>query len=87
MRRCGDAVASAVAVDVRAGAVPTVVSGDCLVALATIAGPQRAGIDPAVPPACPWHPARDDPVVTIRARLLAALVETLVMAQATNWKI
>lgn len=30
------------------GAVPAVVSGDCLVALATIAGVQRAGTDPGV---------------------------------------
>ncbi len=51
-----DAVATAVAEHTRAGAVPTVVSGDCLVALATIAGAQRAGADPGVV----WFDAHGD---------------------------
>ena len=38
------------------GAVPAVVSGDCLVALATIAGVQRAGTDPGVV----WFDAHGD---------------------------
>ncbi|GIF47761.1 hypothetical protein Afe04nite_23000 [Asanoa ferruginea] len=42
------AVAAVVAEDAKAGAVPTVVSGDCLVALGTIAGLQRAGLDPGL---------------------------------------
>jgi len=56
-----DAVAAAVAERARAGAVPTVVSGDCLVALATIAGVQRAGGDPGVV----WFDAHGD-VHTLR---------------------
>jgi arginase len=51
-----DAVADAVAQQARAGAVPAVVSGDCLVALATIAGLQRAGADPGVV----WFDAHSD---------------------------
>jgi arginase len=51
-----DAVAAAVAEQTRAGTVPTVVSGDCLVALATIAGTQRAGVDPGVV----WFDAHGD---------------------------
>jgi arginase len=51
-----DAVAEAVAQHSRAGAVPTVVSGDCLVALATITGVQRAGTDPGVV----WFDAHGD---------------------------
>ncbi len=43
-----EAVAATVAGHTRAGTVPTVVSGDCLVALATIAGTQRAGHDPGL---------------------------------------
>jgi arginase len=50
------AVAEAVAEDVRAGAVPAVVSGDCLVALGTIAGLQRAGLEPGVV----WFDAHGD---------------------------
>lgn len=42
------AVADNVAADIGAGGLPTVVSGDCLVALGTLAGAQRAGVDPAV---------------------------------------
>ena len=56
-----DAVAAAVAEHNRAGEVPTVVSGDCLVALATIAGAQRAGADPGVV----WFDAHGD-VHTLR---------------------
>lgn len=51
-----DAVAAAVADHTGGGAVPTVVSGDCLVALATIAGAQRAGADPGVV----WFDAHGD---------------------------
>lgn len=41
-------VAAAVASTVDAGAVPIVMSGDCLTALGTVAGLQHAGLDPAV---------------------------------------
>jgi arginase len=51
-----DAVAERVSAAVRAGDVPTVVSGDCLVALGTVAGVQRAGVDPAVV----WFDAHGD---------------------------
>lgn len=51
-----DAVAATVAEHTRAGAVPTVISGDCLVAVATIAGIQRAGADPGVV----WFDAHGD---------------------------
>lgn len=47
-----DAVAGAVA----AAARPTVVSGDCLVALGVVAGVQRAGIDPSIV----WFDAHGD---------------------------
>ncbi|MCI4063139.1 arginase family protein [Micromonospora sp. R77] len=47
------AVADAVAAS---DAVPTVVSGDCLVALGTVAGVQRAGLDPAIV----WFDAHGD---------------------------
>jgi arginase len=43
-----DAVAERVAAEVLAGSKATVISGDCLLAMATLAGVQRAGIDPAV---------------------------------------
>jgi arginase len=43
-----DAVAAQVALAVAAGNPTTVLSGDCLVALGTLAGVQRAGIDPAL---------------------------------------
>ena len=43
-----DAAADQIAAAVRAGSPATVVSGDCLVALATVAGVQRAGLDPAL---------------------------------------
>jgi arginase len=56
-----DAVAAAVAEHSRGGAVPTVVSGDCLVSLGTIAGLQRAGVDPGVV----WFDAHGD-VHTLR---------------------
>jgi arginase len=49
-------VAATVAEHARAGTVPTVVSGDCLVALATIAGSQRAGVDPGIV----WFDAHGD---------------------------
>ena len=51
-----DAVAERVSARVRAGQVPTVVSGDCLVALGTLAGVQRAGVDAAVV----WFDAHGD---------------------------
>ena len=43
-----DAIADQVALAVAAGDPTTVVSGDCLVALGTLAGVQRAGIDAAL---------------------------------------
>jgi arginase len=43
-----DGIASQVALAVADGNPTTVVSGDCLVALGTLAGVQRAGIDPAL---------------------------------------
>jgi arginase len=43
-----DAVADKVAEAVRGGERPTVVSGDCTTALGTVAGLQRAGLDPAI---------------------------------------
>ena len=49
-----DAVADAVAE--RADGVPTVVSGDCLVALGTLTGLQRAGLDPSLV----WFDAHGD---------------------------
>ncbi|MEV4622239.1 arginase family protein [Asanoa sp. NPDC049573] len=49
-------VADRVAAEIRAGGAPTVVSGDCLVALGTLAGVQRAGVDPAVV----WFDAHGD---------------------------
>lgn len=50
------AVAERVSAAVGAGTAPTVVSGDCLVALGTVAGVQRAGVDPAVV----WFDAHGD---------------------------
>jgi arginase len=50
------AVAERVSARVRAGQVPTVVSGDCLVALGTLAGVQRAGVEAAVV----WFDAHGD---------------------------
>jgi arginase len=43
-----EAVAASVAEDVRSGARPTVLSGDCTTSIGTVAGLQRAGIDPAI---------------------------------------
>jgi len=43
-----DAVASQVALAVARGGRTTVLSGDCLVALGTLAGVQRAGLEPAL---------------------------------------
>lgn len=51
-----DATASAVASVVAAGGVPMVFSGDCLLAGGTLAGLQRAGLDPAVV----WFDAHGD---------------------------
>ncbi|MEU9828498.1 arginase family protein [Micromonospora chersina] len=51
-----DATASAVAPVVAAGGVPMVFSGDCLLAGGTLAGVQRAGLDPAVV----WFDAHGD---------------------------
>jgi arginase len=50
-RRLGalyDVVAAEVAARIRAGARPTVVSGDCLMALPVLAGAQQAGADPSI---------------------------------------
>jgi arginase len=41
-------VAAAVAEEVAAGQRPTVVSGDCTTAIGTVAGLQRAGLDPGI---------------------------------------
>ncbi|WP_239647856.1 arginase family protein [Nocardiopsis ganjiahuensis] len=49
-------VADRVADQVWAGRVPTVLSADCMVALGTTAGVQRAGVDPAVV----WFDAHGD---------------------------
>ncbi|GAB3708762.1 arginase family protein [Nocardiopsis nanhaiensis] len=49
-------VADRVADDIRAGRVPIVMSGDCMVALGTTAGVQRAAVDPAVV----WFDAHGD---------------------------
>jgi arginase len=43
-----DAAADAIAAEIRSDGDTTVLSGDCLVAMATLAGAQRAGHDPAV---------------------------------------
>ncbi|HEX6338686.1 MAG TPA: arginase family protein [Jiangellaceae bacterium] len=43
-----DDVANVVAHDVRSGGRPVVMSGDCTTSLATVAGLQRAGVDPAI---------------------------------------
>jgi arginase len=43
-----DAAAKQIAAAVQLGGRTTVISGDCLVALATLAGVQRAGLDPAL---------------------------------------
>jgi arginase len=51
-----DAVAATVAEYIRASAIPTIVSGDCLVALATVTGAQRAGADPGIV----WFDAHGD---------------------------
>ncbi|GIJ73922.1 hypothetical protein Voc01_088390 [Virgisporangium ochraceum] len=52
---CG-ATADAVAPVVAAGRVPTVFSGDCLVAGGVVAGAQRVGVDPAIV----WFDAHGD---------------------------
>jgi arginase len=41
-------MADAVAADVKAGGRPTVVTGDCLAILGTLAGLQRAGVHAAI---------------------------------------
>ncbi|GAB2512077.1 arginase family protein [Nocardiopsis aegyptia] len=51
-----EAVAARVADEIRAGRTPTVLSGDCMVALGTVAGVQRAGVDAAVV----WFDAHGD---------------------------
>jgi arginase len=51
-----EAVAEAVAETAQGGARPVVVSGDCTASLATMAGLQRAGIDPAIV----WFDAHGD---------------------------
>jgi arginase len=49
-------VAGAVEAEVRAGEVPTVVTGDCTTALATVAGLQRAGVEVGIV----WFDAHGD---------------------------
>jgi arginase len=51
-----DAVASEVARSARAGAMTVVASGDCTTALGTVAGLQRAGLDPSIV----WFDAHGD---------------------------
>jgi arginase len=51
-----DAVANQIAAAVGARGATTVISGDCLVAVATLAGIQRAGLDPALV----WFDAHGD---------------------------
>jgi arginase len=51
-----DAVADTVAAQLTHDRLPIVVSGDCLVALGTVAGAQRAGVEPAVV----WFDAHGD---------------------------
>jgi len=64
-----DAVSGAVAADVRRGARPVVLTGDCATSLGIVAGLQAAGADPgivwfdagqvaALGLACTWHPGR-----------------------------
>jgi arginase len=52
----GDAAAEQVAAAVRAGVPTTVLSGDCLVAVAVLAGAQRGGVHPAMV----WFDAHGD---------------------------
>lgn len=56
MARLYEAVAATVAVAVLGGARPTVLSGDCTTSLGTVAGLQRAGVDPAIV----WFDAHGD---------------------------
>jgi arginase len=56
MTALADAAANQIAAAVRAGTPTTVVSGDCLLALAALAGVQRAGVDPALV----WFDAHGD---------------------------
>src|SRR6266536_1291914 len=56
MARLYEAVAATVAETVRGGARPTVVSGDCMTSLGTVAGLQLAGLDPAIV----WFDAHGD---------------------------
>jgi arginase len=51
-----DAAAGPIAAAVRAGEPATVLSGDCLVGMAVLAGAQRAGVDPAIV----WFDAHGD---------------------------
>ena len=51
-----EVVAAAVQSSVETGAAPAVVSGDCTVSLGTVAGLQRAGLDPAIV----WFDAHGD---------------------------
>jgi arginase len=56
MERLYEAVAAEVAEAVGAGALPTVLSGDCMTSLGTVAGLQLAGLDPAIV----WFDAHGD---------------------------
>jgi len=51
-----DRVADAVAVEVREGKQPTVISGDCTTSMGTLTGLQRAGLDPVIV----WFDAHGD---------------------------
>ena len=51
-----DAAADQIAAAVGDGGQPAVVSGDCLVAMAALAGAQRAGVDPGMV----WFDAHGD---------------------------
>ena len=54
--RLYDAVADAVEQSVRAGSLPTVVSGDCTASIGMTVGLQRAGVDPSIV----WFDAHGD---------------------------
>ena len=56
MARLYDEVADRVAATVRGGARPIVLSGDCTASLGTIAGLQRAGMEPSIV----WYDAHGD---------------------------
>jgi arginase len=56
MGRLSELVAGGVAESLQAGARPVVISGDCQTSIGTVAGLQRAGVDPAIV----WFDAHGD---------------------------